>query len=317
MASLPLVLIVDDIHPALKDGLEAMGYVCEDLQGITKDAFMNALPGAIGVAIRSRFRLDREVLSNAPDLRFIARAGSGMENIDVEYARAKGVFCVNAPEGNKISVGEHATGLLLAVFHRICKGHSEVSRGVWNRDANWGMEVMGKSIGIIGYGNTGSAFARCLSGFGMDVMGYDKYKSGFGNQFVREVDMDEVFATADVVSFHVPLTAETRGLFCRDYLSRFEKPIVLINTARGGVVQTSHLVEGLVSGRITGAGLDVLEYEKSTFEALDFESLPEEFRFLASHPNVVLTPHVAGWSPESYQRLSTVLLEKIQDAFHR
>ena len=312
MTARPVVLFVDQVHPFLKENLEKIGYQCVVKPGLDREDLLGLLPGLTGIIVRSRFRLGPEELSLANSLRFVGRVGSGLENIDVDYASGRGIACLNSPEGNRDSVGEHAVGMLLALLNKLCQANAEVSRGCWNREKNRGTELMGKTMGIVGYGNTGSALARCLSGFRMRLLAYDKYKTGFGNQAVSEATMEELFDQADFLSLHLPLTNETRQLVDLGYLNRFRKNIVLINTSRGQVVNTRDLVTALESGRLSGAALDVLEYEHLTFEKLELRELPPPFQYLAAHPRVMMTPHVAGWTHESYRKLSEVLFEKIR-----
>ncbi len=306
------VLFLDTAHPLLFSELEELGYNCIHDPEITREKMLEIMPGLTGIIVRSKFFLGKEELRHADNLRFIGRVGSGLENIDVEYAGHKGIACLNSPEGNCDAVGEHATGMLLSLVNLICKAHREVCNASWKREENRGTELRGKTMAIVGYGHTGSAFARCLSGFGMEVLAYDKYKKGFGSRGVVETNMEEIFRSADFLSLHVPLTDETRYLADYDYLNRFKKDIFLVNTSRGPVVNTADLCRALRSGKVRGAALDVLEYEHLSFENLDLWDLPEPFRFLAGHPRVVLTPHVAGWTHESHVKLSRVLVEKIR-----
>lgn len=305
------VYFLDTTHPFLAEELKRQGYSVMPLYEGSYLQVCKAISDAVGLVIRSRIKVDRGLIDSAPALRFIARVGSGMENIDESWATTRGIICLNAPEGNRDSVGEHALGLLLAVMNHLVRGDREVKNGIWRREANRGREIGGKTVAIIGYGNTGSAFARKLSGLGVRVIAFDKYRAGYGDAFVEEVQMDEVFRETDILSFHVPLTDETRYLLNRSYIQSFVKPFWLINTSRGPVVETSALVEALEGGKILGAGLDVLEYEKSSLEGLSFEEFPDSFRALAHRDDVVLSPHVAGWTDESLFRLAVVLGEKI------
>ncbi len=306
------VLFIDSAHPSLAEALTKIGYRCIVEPDISVKGLIKMMPVLSGIIVRSRFRIDKHILQHAVRLRFIGRVGSGLENIDVAYAESKGIACLNSPEGNRQAVGEHATGMLLALVNKICVADMEVRQGLWKRKKNRGVELHGKTLGIVGYGNTGSAFAQCISGFGMEVLAYDKYKCGYGSQLVRETDMEEIFHSADILSLHIPLTEETIRLADTEFFSRFKKGIYLVNTSRGGIVDTAGLLAALGSGRVLGAALDVLEYEHLSFERLDFNALPDRFRQLASLPNVVLTPHVAGWTRESRVKLSAVLAEKIR-----
>jgi len=306
------VLFIDETHPLLINELEGMGYDCEFFSGTSISEVQEKLSSFSGVVIRSRFRIDKDFIDRAGNLEFIARAGSGMENIDIDYAAAKGIHCLNSPEGNRDAVGEHTLGLLLTLLNKIHLSDREVRSGLWRREENRGLEIKGKTIAIIGYGNMGSAFAQRLAGFEARVIAYDKYKSGFSSEYVTEASIDEVFAHADILSLHVPLNHETEYMVNDKYLNKFAKPVFLINTSRGRVVDTASLVRMLQSGKVRGAALDVLEYESLSFESLDCEDYPEPFRFLSKAENVVLTPHVAGWTVESKEKLALVLAEKIR-----
>lgn len=264
-----------------------------------------------GLVIRSRVPIDKNMIDLGLRLRFIARVGAGMENIDHLYAQSKGIICLNAPEGNRDAVGEHALGMLLALMNHMLKSDREVRGALWRRESNRGHEIMGKTVGIIGYGNTGGAFARRLQGFSARVIAYDKYKAGYGNGLVQECGMEEIYREADIVSLHIPLTEETDYLVNKKFLERFQKPIYLINTSRGRNVCTADLVQALQSGKVLGAALDVLEYERSSLEALESSEIPLALSYLYQSDQVILTPHVAGWTHESLYKLARVLLEKI------
>lgn len=238
-----------------------------------------------------------------------------MENIDVEYAEAKGIRCINSPEGNRDSLGEHTIGMLLSLLHRIHISNTEVTSGIWRREENRGLELMGQTVGIIGYGNMGAAFARRLKGFSVDVIAYDKYKRDFSDEFVREVSMQDIFRESDILSLHIPLNDETLYLVEKDYLNKFSKPIIFINTSRGKVVNTADLVEAMKSKRVAAAILDVIEYESGTFEALNSEYIPKDLEYLLKSERVIITPHIAGYSQESKFRLAKVLADKIRKEF--
>jgi D-3-phosphoglycerate dehydrogenase len=300
------ILIVDDIHPIFIEQAEAMGYHCDYQPAIKPDQAYEIIGGYEGLVIRSKFLVDRKVLDLAKNLKFICRAGAGMDNIDEAYANEKGIALINAPEGNMDAVGEHAIAMLLNLMNNINRSDAEIREGVWKREANRGYELKGKTVGIVGYGFMGGSFARKLSGFDVKVIAYDKYKTGFSDQYVREVSMEEMVKLADVVSFHIPLTAETKGLVNDEYLFHFKKPIFLLNTSRGKVVQTQAVLNAIKQGKILGAGLDVLEVEK-------FPALAEQqwFGELRNSDKVLLTPHVAGWTFDSYRRISEVMAEKL------
>ena len=309
------VLFIDTAHPWLDEALTKAGFNCVWASGSDRALILEMLSGVEGVIIRSKLKFDREAFDHADVLKFIGRVGAGMENIDVEYAASKGVICLNAPEGNRDAVGEHALGMLLALMNHLLRVDREVRSGIWIREGNRGTEINGKTIAIIGYGNMGSAFAEKLSGFGANVIAYDKFKTGFSELFVKEVQMDEIFAEADVLSLHVPLTAETHGMINHDYLSSFKKPIYVINTARGQCLDTAALMDALDNGQVKGAALDVLEYEKLSFENLDKNALPETFKRLIISEKVILSPHIAGWSHESNFKMADMLVKKIKKLY--
>ncbi len=306
------VLFIDSTHPSLPEGLEKLGFQCDYFPDYQRTDFKQIMGEYTGVIIRSKIKLDREMLEVAKNLRFIGRVGAGMENIDTAFAEKQGIRCLNAPEGNRSAVGEHAVGMLLMLFNNLKKGDTEVRRGLWLREENRGIEIEGKTVGIVGYGNMGSAFAEKISGFGARVIAYDKYKSGFSNRFVTEVSPDELFRQTDILSLHVPLTGETLFMLNRDFIEKFEKDFWLINTSRGKVVKTTQLVNALKSGKVKGACLDVLEYERLSFENLDAKTLPKAFTELVKMQNVVLSPHVAGWTHESNRKLATTIVEKVK-----
>lgn len=301
------ILIVDDLHPLFKETAEKAGFIVDDFPQFTREETLNVIADYEGLAIRTKFKVDKGLMDKAPRLRLIARAGAGMDNIDEEHAAAKGITCINAPEGNCDAVGEHAVGMLLSLTNNLRKGDWEVRNKIWDREGNRGFELKGKTIGIIGCGFMGRSFAQKLKGFEVSVLAYDKYKSSFGDAFCREAGMEEIFSQSDVLSLHIPLTAETRQLVNEEFLSSFQKPIFLLNTARGEIVNTQAVLNAIKDGKILGAGLDVLEVEK-------FPALAEQpwFQELISNGKVLLSPHVAGWSFESYRRISEVLAEKFR-----
>jgi D-3-phosphoglycerate dehydrogenase len=303
----PKILIADHLHPAFREEAEKLGYICDELPSISRQEALKVLAQYTGLAIRTRFLIDREMIEAGINLKVIARAGAGMDNVDEEYAVSKGISCINAPEGNRDAVGEHAMGMLLSLSNNLRKGDQQIRYGIWDREGNRGWELKGKTIAIIGYGNNGRSFAKKLSGFEVTVLAYDKYKTNFSDSFATEVSMEEVVRQADVLSFHIPLTRESRGLFNEEYLFHFRKPIVLLNVARGEIVKTQTVVDGLKSGKIRAAGLDVLEFEK--FPLLAEQSWFDE---LKASDQVILSPHVAGWSVESYRRISEVLAGKLR-----
>jgi D-3-phosphoglycerate dehydrogenase len=300
------ILIVDDIHPVFIERAEALGYHCDYQPGIKPGAAYEIIGGYEGLVIRSKFLVTKQVIDISKNLKFICRAGAGMDNIDEDYAWEKGIALINAPEGNMDAVGEHAVGMLLSLMNNLNRADAEVRQGIWKREANRGYELKGKTVGIIGYGFMGKSFAKKLAGFGVNVIAYDKYKTGFSDAHAREVSMEEIVKHADVLSFHIPLTSETNGMVDDEYLFHFRKPIFLLNTSRGKVVKTQAVLNGIKAGKVLGAGLDVLEVEK--FPALGEQAWFEELR---QSGKVLLTPHVAGWTFDSYRRISEVMAEKL------
>jgi D-3-phosphoglycerate dehydrogenase / 2-oxoglutarate reductase len=313
----PKVLFIDTVHPVLQDDLMSYGYDCDHFEYHTEEDYTNIIHRYAGVIIRSKIKLDETMLSRGTNLKFIARVGAGMENIDVEYARSKGIQCLNAPEGNRDAVGEHAVGMLMMLLNNMRKADREVREGVWIREGNRGVEIHGKTIGIIGYGNMGSAFAQRLCGFEANVLAYDKYKSNYSDQYVTETDMQTIFEKTDILSLHVPLTQETSWLVNDHYINSFKKPIYFINTARGKVLKTADLVSNIKTGKVRGAALDVLEYEKLSFEDINKDSLPDDFKYLIQSDKVVLSPHIAGWTHESNYKMAKVIAEKIRALEHQ
>ncbi|MCX6232199.1 MAG: NAD(P)-binding domain-containing protein [Bacteroidetes bacterium] len=309
------VLFIDTTHPALKEELEKAGFQCDYFPDYAQKQYEAIISEYSGIIIRSKILMDKQMIDKASRLEFIGRVGAGMESIDVEYAVSKGIACLNSPEGNRDAVGEHSLGMLLCLFNKLKQADLQMRQGIRNREDNRGIEIKGKNIGIIGYGNMGSAFAQRLIGFEANVMAYDKYKIGFGNNYVKEVSLEEIFATADILSFHVPLTAETRYMFDETFIQQFKMNIYLINTSRGGVINTEVLVKALKSGKVKGACLDVIEYEEFSFEEMKVDELPPAFQYLIQSENVLLSPHVAGWTIESKYKLAKVLADKIIDRF--
>jgi len=309
------VLFIDTVHSVLREDLEKYGFQCDYFTDLNRDDYERIIDEYFGIIIRGKIRLDKRILSKAKNLKFIGRVGAGMENIDLEFADSVGIKCLNAPEGNRDAVGEHTLGMLLMLMNNLRKADREVRQGVWIRAGNRGVEIKGKTIGIIGYGNMGSAFARRLRGFDARIIAYDKYKTGFGDDFVEEVTPETIFNKTDILSLHVPLTQETEFMINNDYLRKFRKNIFLINTSRGKVVKTCDLVAKMKQGKVLGAALDVLEYEKMSFEDIDSQNLPEDFKYLIQSDNVVLTPHIAGWTHESNYKMAKVISEKIRLEF--
>jgi D-3-phosphoglycerate dehydrogenase len=311
------ILFIDTVHVHLTSHLTRMDFECEDGSQLSRSEVLERIGAYQGIVIRSRIMIDKELLNAAKDLRFIARAGAGMENIDVEHAKMLGIQCFNAPEGNRDAVAEHAMGMLLNLFNRINICDREVRKGIWLREENRGVELLGRTVGLIGYGNTGQAFAKRLAGFGVLIYAYDKYRSSFSDELVVETNMESIYQEAEVVSLHVPLTQETQHLISDAFFEKLNNPIYLINTSRGPVVDTEALVRAMENGKVLGACLDVLEYEKFNFEKIETGKIPEALQYLIDSPKVILTPHVAGWTHESNAKMAHVLGEKIQKAFSK
>ncbi len=309
------ILHVDTNHPLLINEFNAMGFQNVEEYKASKSEVEKTIHLYDGLIIRSRFTIDQAFLDKAENLKFIGRLGAGLENIDVEYAAYKGIYLAAAPEGNRNAVGEHTLGLLLALLNNLTKANHEVKSGIWDREGNRGIELDGKTVGIIGYGNTGKAFAQKLRGFDVEVICYDII-GGVSDENARQVGIMELKQKSDVISLHVPQTPETLGMINHEFISSFQKPFWLLNTSRGKCVVTEDLVSALKSGKITGAGLDVLEYEKASFENLFIQDeLPKPFQFLVDSENVILTPHVAGWTVESKEKLAQTIVDKIKSRY--
>lgn len=308
------VLHLDTNHPLLIDQLNDLGFINDEDYTSSKEEIEAKIKTYDGIIIRSRFIIDQQFLDAAPNLKFIGRVGAGLENIDCDYAISKGIELIAAPEGNRNAVGEHTLGMLLSLFNKLNKADREVREGKWLREANRGIELDGKTIGIIGYGNMGKAFAKKLRGFDVTVLCYD-IKPKVGDKNCKQVSLKELQSKADVVSLHTPQTPLTLGMINTEFINQFKKPFWFLNTARGKSVITKDLVEGLKCGKILGAGLDVLEYEKASFENLFSSNLSEAFRYLIQAENVLLTPHVAGWTIESKEKLAQTIVDKIKAKF--
>ena len=306
------ILVTDSTHPILHDLLRQAGHEVVEDTTLNYDTLLSVIPQYDALVVRSKIIIDRPFLDRARHLRCIGRVGAGMETIDVDYAESLGIRCLNSPEGNRDAVGEHALGLLLALFNNIARADAEVRQGLWQREANRGLELKGRTVGIIGFGNMGSAFAKRLQGFECNIIAYDKYKpAGYAPAYVQEVSLHELQQRAQVLSLHVPLTPETRHMVDYPFIQRFRHPFHLINTSRGAVVDTPGLVRALDEGLILGTALDVIEYEDMTRDGLDLDHLPDAFHYLLHSPRAVLTPHVAGWTVESKEKLASVLAKKI------
>lgn len=305
------ILHLDSNHPLLIAQLNKLGFTNDEDYTSTKSEIAAKIHSYDGFIIRSRFKIDKPFLDNAKNLKFIGRVGAGLENIDCDYAKKKNITLIAAPEGNRNAVGEHSLGMLLALFNKMIKADAEVRQGKWLREENRGIELDGKTVGLIGYGNMGKSFAKKLRGFDVDVLCYD-LKPNVGDENCTQVTLKELQERCDVLSLHTPETALTKNMINKSFINRFKKDFWLINTARGTAVVTKDLVAALKSGKILGAGLDVLEYEKSSFENLFTDhNLPDAFQFLIESENVLLSPHVAGWTIESKAKLAQTIVEKI------
>lgn len=308
------ILHLDTNHPLLWEQLEKEGFINEADYTSTKDEVESKIDYYQGIVIRSRFIIDKTFIDKAKNLQFIARVGAGLESIDCEYAESKNIKLIAAPEGNAAAVGEHTLGMLLSLFNKLNTADKEVKSGQWNRESNRGTELDGKTIGIIGYGNMGKSFAKKLRGFDVEVLCCDILPN-VGDSNAKQVDLQELQQKADVLSLHIPWTKETDNMVNTKFINQFSKPFWLINTARGKSVVTTDLVSALQSGKILGAGLDVLEYEKLSFETLFEGEKPEALEYLLNANNVLLTPHIAGWTFESKEKLAQVIVAKILNLY--
>lgn len=306
------ILLADSNHPVLQTVLSDAGFQCDALWDQSAEELKELLPQYDGLIIRSKFKVDAELILRCPSLKCIGRVGAGMENIDVSFAESRGVRCLCVPEGNRDAVGEHALGMLLMLLNHLKRVDDEVRNGIWRRAVNRGTEIAGKTVSVIGYGHMGFSFAKKLSGFDATILAHDKYKTGFSTAYLAEAELERVFEETDILSLHLPLTPETHYYFNADFLARFKKPIYIINTARGKCLDTAALVEGLKSGRVLGACLDVLEYESLSFEDLDARTLPAPMQYLLKAENVLLSPHIAGWTQESNFKMSRLIAEKMR-----
>ena len=304
------ILIIDQMHDSIVPLLEEKGHEVHFRPDIDRNGILKILHDYEGLVIRSKTPIDKPLLERGVRLKFVARAGAGLDNIDLDYLEKNAIALYAAPEGNKDAVAEHALGMLLALFNHFIQSDRQIRNGIWDREGNRGEELCGKTVGIFGFGNMGAAFAQRLKGFGVQVLAYDKYKKGFGNGFVEECSFETIQEKADVLSIHVPLTEETKGFFTTEVINGFRKPFYLINTARGEVISFDTLNKALQNGKLKGAALDVLEKEK--LNALTpYEK--KAFELLKTHKKVLFSPHVAGWSGESYIKINEVLAAKIGD----
>ncbi len=309
------ILFVESVHDILQERLTQAGYTCVHRYDETREQLLAEVSDYFGVVVRSRIAMDKQWLDAATNLKFIARSGSGLENVDLAYAKTRGVEVFSSPEGNATAVGEQAVGMLLMLLNHLDRANRQVRQGIWLREENRGEELASKTVGIIGFGWMGSAFAQRLSGFGCRILAYDKYKTGYAPIGVEEVTLEALYQSADVVSLHLPQTSETMYYANSRFFDSFFHPIILINTARGKNVDTKALVQAMKIGKVRGACLDVLEYEKASLEGLETKAWPEELRYLMESTNTILTPHIAGWTHQSYFKLSEVLATKILNQF--
>ena len=309
------ILHLDSNHPLLIEQLTDLGHTNHEDYNSSKKAVEAKIHLYDGLIIRSRFRIDAGFLDKATQLKFIGRVGAGLENIDTDYAYAMGVHLISAPEGNQNAVGEHALGMLLSLFNKLTISDREVRNGIWQRESNRGNELDGKTIGIIGYGHMGKAFSKKLQGFDVDVLCYD-IKANVGDENSRQVPLEVLQEKAHILSLHVPQTAATINMVNTDFISSFKHPFWLLNTARGNCVVTRDLVKALESKKIRGAALDVMEYEKSSFETIFSNKIPLAFSSLLKADNVIFSPHVAGWTIESHRKLAQTIVDKIKFQFH-
>ena len=309
------ILHLDTNHPLLIQQLDAIGFVNHEDYTSSKGEIETKISEYDGLIIRSRFSIDKQFIEKATRLKFIGRVGAGIENIDSNYAQLKDITLLSAPEGNRNAVAEHALGMLLSLFNNLKKADTEVRMGLWNRESNRGVELDGKTVGIIGYGNMGKSFAQKLKGFNVEVLCYD-IAPNVGDDYARQVTLKEFRSKVDVVSLHTPQTVLTVNMINTEFIKAFKKSFWLINTARGKSLVTEDLVVALKNGKILGVALDVLEYEKSSFENLFSNTPPPALNYLLKADNVMLSPHVAGWTVESHRKLAQTIVDKIVNYFH-
>ena len=313
------ILLLDSNHPLITEQLLAKGFILEEDFTSSYDEVLQKINQYDGIIIRSRIPLDKNFLENAQNLKFIARVGAGMENIDLETAKNLGISLINSPEGNRDAVAEHVVAMLLILMNRLFIASEEVKNGVWKREENRGDELLGKTFGIIGYGNMGKATAKRLSGFGVEVIFHDILPN-LEDEYAKQVSLEELQERADILSLHIPLDASTEYLVDENFISKMKKNFYLVNTARGKNVKTSALVDALKSGKVKAAALDVLEYEKSSFENLDISTSlsarnKEDLQFLLESNQVIVTPHIAGWTHQSKEKLAQFIVDKIVQQF--
>lgn len=304
------VLIIDDVSSLLTDGLEKIGYQVTYLPTINRNEILQIIAPFEVLVVRTKTLIDKEILNAATNLKIIARAGSGLDNIDLDLAKQNGIYCFNAGQANADAVGEHTLGMLLSLMRNLAKADLEVRNKIWDREGNRGYELNGKTVGIIGFGNTGKAFAKKLAGFEVKILAYDKYLENYTNQNAQEATLKQIFEEADILSLHIPLTSETKNWINASFFTQFKKNIYVLNMCRGEVLNMPETIEYLTNGKIKGACLDVLENEKinslSNLQQKDFD-------YLINNKNVVLSPHIAGWTFESYEKIAQSILLKLTD----
>lgn len=305
------ILFLDSVHPILETILKQKNIICIHDYNCSKQELISNYNNVQGIVIRSRFKIDQEIISALKNLKVIARFGAGMENIDLEFAKKNGTTCLHAPEGNMDAVGEHAIGMLLSLFNHLNRADKEVRQGLWHREANRGIELSGKTVGVIGYGNMGKSFVKKLQGFDVKILVNDIYKTDFleKNSEAKEVTIDKIYKEADVVSLHINYSTDNHYYVDDKFLSNFSKPIYIINTSRGKVLNCSNLLQAINQNKVLGACLDVLEFESTSFE--NIENAPEVLKEMFKKENILFSPHIAGWSKESFEKMGKILGEKI------
>ena len=304
-----LIIHVDKNHPILIEGLKKLGYKNDEHYNSDLNTILDIIKNYNGLVIRSRFEIDKNFIDKAKNLDFIARVGSGTENINISYANSKNISIINAPEGNKDAVGEHTLGMLLSLTRNLFNANESIKKGIWEREKFRGHEINGKTVGIIGYGNMGKSFADKLKGFNCNVICYD-IKKNLGDTNCNQVSLKKLRDESQIISLHVPYNLSTKKMINKDFINKMKNPFWLINTSRGNVINTDDVIESLKSKKILGAGLDVLEYESSSFESI-FKNNNPSLNYLLNAENVILSPHIAGWTYESHKKLAKVILDKI------
>jgi D-3-phosphoglycerate dehydrogenase len=304
------IIFIDSTHPKLIEDLKSRGFICDQAHDKSRSDILKIIKNYDGLVIRSRFKINKAFINTAKKLKFIARAGSGTENIDLDYANKKNIKCFNAAEGNREAVAEHALAMILNLLNNIRVSDQEIRKGIWNREKNRGFELSGKTIGIIGFGNTGSLFAKILENFNIRILAYDKYKKNYKFQS----NIDEILEFSDIISLHIPLTDETKYLVNKNFIDKAKKPFYIINTSRGQCIETKALIKGLKDEKILGACLDVFEQEKNSFEKIVENT---DLKYLIESNKTILTPHIAGWTFESNYKIAETLSEKIINLFKK